>query len=167
MRKINNPWKRYTEFQCFGCSSSNEDGLQMEFKEGGNGEIICRWEPKAKFAGWPGVVHGGIQCTLMDEVAAWVVHHDLKVAGVTSKLDTKFIKPVHSTDPYLTIKGKLKKTAHNLAWVDCWIENMAGEKCAEATALYFTYSKEESIAKFYYSDMTLEDETENKDKYKI
>lgn len=158
MRKIVNPWKRIPEFKCFGCSANNPDGLQMEFKEGEGGEIICKWEPQTKFAGWPGIIHGGIQCTLMDEVAAWVVHHDLKVSGVTSKLDTKFIKPVHSSDPYLIIKGKLVKTARRLAWIECCIENMAGERCAEATALYYTYSRDESIANFYYSDMTVEED---------
>lgn len=164
MRKIVNPWKRIPEFKCFGCCTSNPDGLQMDFKEGDNGEIICKWEPQSKFDGWPGVIHGGIQCTLMDEVAAWVVQHDLKVSGVTSKLDTKFIKPVHSSEPYLIIKGKLEKSAHRLAWIECSIENMAGERCAEATAVYFTYSKEESVNSFYYNEMTFEDDTnENKE----
>ncbi len=146
MRKITNPWRQLPDFRCFGCSPDNPYGLRMEIYEGDNGEVVCRWHPESQFQGWPGVLHGGIQCTLMDEIAAWVVSHDLNCDAVTSKLNTKFIKPVLTSDPFLTIKAKLTKHAHKLAWIETWIENAAGERCAEAEAIYFiTKNRNESL----------------------
>ena len=160
MRRIINPWKEVKEFKCFGCCAENDGGLRMQFLESSNGELMCRWTPQHRFDGWPGIVHGGIQCTLMDEMAAWVVLHDLKVSGVTARLDTKFLKPLSSRTLSIVIKGKLEKNNHRLAWVDVWIENAEGERCAEAKALYYTFSREDSIKNYYYSDMQTEEITE-------
>ena len=142
---------------CFGCGADNQLGLQMQMIEGDNGEIICKWHPKDYFQGWHDVLHGGIQCTLMDEIAAWVVFHDLKATGMTAKLDTKFIKSVYTTDSELTIVGKLVKTAHQMAWIDTYIQNSKGEICASASAVYKVFSTDVSTKQFGFSELTFED----------
>jgi uncharacterized protein (TIGR00369 family) len=157
MRKIINPWKRIPEFNCFGCSENNADGLKMKFEEE-DGQLVCHWHPQKQFQGWVNVLHGGIQCTLMDEMAAWVILHDLKVSGMTTKLETKFLKPLHTDDLVLTIRGKLRKAVHRLAQVDVSIENSKGEVCAQALATYYTFTPEESVKNFYYQDFTYEEE---------
>lgn len=158
MRKIVNPWKRNPEFQCFGCSEHNPMGLQMKMEEGENGEIISHWSPKAYFQGWHDVLHGGIQCTLLDEIAAWVVFHDLNASGVTVKLETKFLKTVYSSDSELLIKGKLVKSAHSMAWIETSITNSKGEVCATADAVYKVFSREISKNEFGFDELTYEEE---------
>ena len=68
----------------------------MTFFEDGD-EIISTWEPKPQFEGYHGVLHGGIQATIMDEIASWVVYVKVKVAGVTSSMNIHYHKPIYMT----------------------------------------------------------------------
>ena len=46
-----------------------------------------------RFEGWEGIIHGGILCTILDEVMAWaLVDHDNW--GVTARMSIDFRKPV-------------------------------------------------------------------------
>ena len=46
-----------------------------------------------RFEGWEGIAHGGIVCTILDEVMAWaLVDHDLW--GVTARMTVEFKRPV-------------------------------------------------------------------------
>ena len=46
-----------------------------------------------RFEGWEGIAHGGIVCTLLDEVMAWaLIDHDLW--GVTARMAVEFKRPV-------------------------------------------------------------------------
>jgi uncharacterized protein (TIGR00369 family) len=46
-----------------------------------------------RFQGWEGMAHGGIVCTILDEVMAWaLVDHDLW--GVTARMQVEFKRPV-------------------------------------------------------------------------
>src|SRR6185437_9378874 len=51
---------------CFGCGVRNDVGLQLVFRLEGN-EVVTEFTPDVRFQGFPGVVHGGILATLLDE----------------------------------------------------------------------------------------------------
>ena len=87
MRKIINTYNNLEGYNCFGCSSNNEQGLQMEFYEDGE-FVVSYWEPKQHFAGYGNILHGGIQSLILDEIASWVVYVKVKTAG-RSYLQTK------------------------------------------------------------------------------
>ncbi len=72
MKKIRNPYVDLKGYNCFGCSPNNIQGLHMHFEEHGE-KIISEWTPKMQFQGYKNVLHGGIQATLMDEIASWCV----------------------------------------------------------------------------------------------
>ena len=78
-------------YQCFGCSPHNEFGLHLEFWEDGR-EVVSFWNPKQFLQSYPKVVHGGIQSTLLDEIAGWVVYVKCGTVGLTSELKVKFRK---------------------------------------------------------------------------
>ena len=92
-RKILNPYAKMEGYNCFGCSPDNHLGLQMEFYEDGE-DIICEWEPVKHFGGYKSVLHGGIQATLLDEIASWTIQVKLKTAGVTANIDLRYKKTV-------------------------------------------------------------------------
>jgi len=77
---------------CFACGTLNVHGLQLELHAG---DDRC-WVELAladRFEGWEGIAHGGIVCTILDEVMAWaLVDHD--IWGVTARLNVEFRKPV-------------------------------------------------------------------------
>ena len=53
--------------RCFACGAQNPIGLHLVFHEE-DGVIVTEYTPGPEVAGFPGVVHGGILATLLDEV---------------------------------------------------------------------------------------------------
>ena len=143
MRKIKNPWVHKEGYKCFGCAPDNPIGLHMEFFEEGD-QIICFWRPQENFEGWVGVLHGGIISTLVDETAGWVVTRKLQAAGMTSRLNMRFHKPVTSSEVQLTVKARLASLQRNIATIEATVENAHGEVCAEGQAVYYVLSDEKS-----------------------
>ena len=77
---------------CFACGSLNSGGLGL----------IMHVEPDrswttitldSRFEGWEGVVHGGILCTILDEVMAWALV-GADNWGVTARMSVDFRRPV-------------------------------------------------------------------------
>ena len=52
--------------RCFACGVRNTAGLRLVFRREGD-EIVTEFAPDERFQGFPGVVHGGILATLLDE----------------------------------------------------------------------------------------------------
>jgi len=80
MTELRNPFIGINGYECFGCAPDNHAGLRMSFFEDGD-EIISSWDPQEYFQGYNHILHGGIQATLMDEPASWIVFVKLGTAG--------------------------------------------------------------------------------------
>ena len=127
MKKIINPWKGLDGYMCFGCAPENPQGLHMEFYEDGE-DIVAFWEPESHYQGWLETLHGGIQTTMMDELAGWVVLRKLQTSGVTSRLDARFLKSISTREPRLMIRG-----AYQGAETECHIHRDGDIQFAERT----------------------------------
>lgn len=149
MQKLNNPYTNLEGYNCFGCSPFNDKGLHLDFYEDGE-EIVTFWNPETAFEGWVNVLHGGIQTTLMDELASWVVFIRCKSSGVTANLNIKFKKPVHTKDEKLTIRGHLKSMEKRIAHIHVQLYNSQGEVCTEGDIDYFVYPEKIARERFYY-----------------
>lgn len=143
MRKITNPFDGSEGYYCFGCCKENPAGVHMDFYEEGE-EIICFWHPSAEYQGWVDTLHGGIQATLLDETAAWVVFRKMQTIGVTSALELKYKRPVKTTDTMITIRGHITAQVRNFLTIELTLENSRHEVCTEAKATYYLYTKEKS-----------------------
>lgn len=150
-QKIHNPYNNLPGYNCFGCASNNKMGLRLEFYESGD-ELFAKWIPQPQFAGYLDTLHGGIQATLLDEIASWIIQVKLHVAGVTSSLKIKYRKPVHIHGEALTLKAQIKEQRRNLVIVDTSIMNSDMEVCSEASITYFTFSKERSIKELHFPE---------------
>ena len=152
MKKITNPFAGkadWHEYNCFGCSPNNDIGLQMEFWDNEE-ELIAKWMPRKSMEGWTGVLHGGIQATLMDELAAWVVFTKLQTSGVTSGLNVEYLSPVYITKGEITLKGKLISTEKRLAKINCSLFDGNNKKCAEGEITYFCFPEKIAKIKYHY-----------------
>jgi uncharacterized protein (TIGR00369 family) len=77
---------------CFACGTLNTHGLHLELHAGGD-RCWTEITLDRRFEGWDGIAHGGIVCTLLDEVMAWaLVEHDHW--GVTARMNVDFKRPV-------------------------------------------------------------------------
>ncbi|MCK9618010.1 MAG: PaaI family thioesterase [Lentimicrobiaceae bacterium] len=139
MRKIINPFVKQPGYNCFGCSPDNPLGLKMEFAEEGD-NIVSRWKAQSDYQGWNGVLHGGIQQTLMDEIASWVVFTKLKTGGVTSRMESRFKKAVQvASGDIITLHARHINTRHNLAYIHVQLFDNQMQLCTEADVQYFTF----------------------------
>lgn len=81
----------------FANCKNNPIGLQARFyktKKGGIGGI---WErDKKNYEGYPGLVHGGMTATFLDEIMTNVTFHGTGQFGLTVKADFQYLKPVPS-----------------------------------------------------------------------
>jgi len=152
MKKIKNPWKdpkNIGDYNCFACSPYNESGLQLEFWEDGD-EIVTKWSPHHMYEGWIGVLHGGIQATLLDEIGGWVVMLKLKTAGVTSDMYIEYMKPVKVHKGELTIRGRIESQEGRIAKISASIFDIEGVECAKANISYFVFPERVAKARYQY-----------------
>ena len=136
-------------YHCFGCAPHNSNGLQMKFMEEGE-YILSEWVPKNYFQGYYQVLHGGIQATLMDEIASWLVQVKLKTAGVTSTMTVRYKKTVPIDKGNIRLRAKLKGVRHNLADIHVELFTPDGELGAEADFVYFTFPEKVAIERLHY-----------------
>jgi uncharacterized protein (TIGR00369 family) len=80
--------------RCFACGELNTHGMQLQLHTSPDGSWTeLRVDPA--FQGWEAVVHGGIVCTILDEVMAWAVIGQ-GTWGVTARLNVAFRKPIRT-----------------------------------------------------------------------
>jgi acyl-coenzyme A thioesterase PaaI-like protein len=92
-----------TSSECFVCGRDNPHGLGIPFAPEGENGSSARYTARAEHAGWPGVLHGGVTFSLMDESLGWALFHQ-GLRGVTARTETKFKRPILTGTP-LCIRG--------------------------------------------------------------
>ncbi|WP_377269005.1 PaaI family thioesterase [Peterkaempfera sp. SMS 1(5)a] len=78
---------------CFGCGPQQVNGLQLEARAGEGVEVTAEFTVKPVHQGGPGLAHGGVLMSAMDEAMGslnWILH----TASVTGRLETDFVRPV-------------------------------------------------------------------------
>ena len=83
---------------CFGCGPDNPDGLRIRiFRDPANANRLTgTYRPRVTQAGFPQIVHGGLQFTALDCMAAWAVlilRQPGKMMPITRSAATRFLKP--------------------------------------------------------------------------
>lgn len=149
MIKLKNPYARMPGYNCFGCSPDNASGLRMEFFEEGE-EVVSTWNPGTAFQGFHGVLHGGIQATMMDEIASWVVFVRLDTAGVTYQLKTRYKRPVRISEGPVTLKARLVQQRRSIASIEVILIDGSGAVCSEGMVDYFLMSREKAEKELHF-----------------
>jgi len=130
---------RIRPHNCFACGELNEIGLHLKL----NLEPERCWTElimPRRFEGWEGIIHGGVLCTILDEVMAWalVVHDNW---GVTARLAIDFRKPVTvgqsiRAEGWITeAKRRIQLTAGRI------VDAESGHELATAEATYVAASE--------------------------
>ena len=149
MRKIINPFTNLDGYKCFGCSSNNSLGLQMNFFEDGD-YIISKWKPKDYLVGYGNILHGGIQSTILDEIASWVVYTRVKTAGVTATLNIKYRNTVYVDKGELTVRAKLIDQNKRFATIHAELFDHKLKLGSEAEVKYFIFPLDIAKSKYHY-----------------
>lgn len=149
MIKLKNPYAEFPGYNCFGCSPHNPIGLRMEFFKDGE-KIVSTWSPGKDFQGFHDVLHGGIQATMMDEIASWVVFILLETAGLTYRLQSTYRKPVRISKGEITLKAKLKEQKRRIAVIEVSLLDGEGTTCSESLVEYFILSREKAEKEMHF-----------------
>lgn len=157
MKKIRNPYQGTEDqgYNCFACCPNNPYGLKMEFYEDGE-DIVCIWEPHLNFQSWIGTLHGGIQATLMDETAGWVISRKLQTTGMTTHLNMRYKSSVPVGKGQIEIRARLKEMKRNFAFIDAEIKH-DGKVCSTCEIIYCTFSKEVAKNDFLFNGCFLDE----------
>jgi len=137
------------QYQCFGCSPHNNFGLQLEFWEDGD-ELVSYWDPRPILQSYPNVIHGGIQATLMDEIAGWVVYVKCGTVGLTVEMNVKFKQPLCIDLGQITIRGRLALCTKRIATIYAQLIDSSGKICAESELKFFLLSETDAREKYHY-----------------
>jgi uncharacterized protein (TIGR00369 family) len=136
-------------YQCFGCSPYNEFGLHLEFWED-HDELVAYWNPRPILQSYPKVLHGGIQSTLLDEIAGWVVYVKCGTVGVTAEMKVRFKKPLLIDQGEITIRARLLEQNKRMAIIESRLISSAGVVCAVAELRFFLLSETDAREKYNY-----------------
>ncbi len=157
MKRIINPWRGMDGYRCFGCDPRSEQGLRMEFYEDGD-RIVSRWKPRPEFQGWVDTLHGGIQATLADEISSWVVFRKFQTSGVTSRMQVRYLKPIHTSEDHITLQATVVRQRRNIVDIEVKIFNSQDQLCTEALCIYFLFPKEKAHEEFHFCDCGVEED---------
>ena len=129
-----------TYTKCFACGKDNPIGLKLKFRK--EGELVkAEFTPGELYQGWPGIVHGGILCTILDEAMGYAIIYNGVLSYVTAKSEVRFRNQARVGEP-LIVTGSVDKKAKNLIWTSASIARQNGTRVAEGTAIMFDTGSE-------------------------
>src|SRR4051794_25653989 len=125
---------------CFGCGPDNTLGLRLEFFETDVG-VECEWTPPAHVAGAPGIVHGGIQGTVLDEVLCMAAFAKHGTPVVTGELTLRYRRPAPVGVP-LVVRGRIVERDERRLTIEGAIHLAAtGDTLTEARGRFFAVAQ--------------------------
>lgn len=124
----------FAAHNCFACGTLNANGLGLTLHV----EPARCWtelQLDQRFEGWEGIAHGGIACTILDEVMAWsLVGND--DWGVTARMAVDFRRPVPLASP-IRAEGWITRSRRRVIETAAHIVDAAsGAELATATGVY-------------------------------
>jgi uncharacterized protein (TIGR00369 family) len=127
------------EGYCFGCGRNNPIGLKLRFTRDGD-EVRSEFTPDRTYQGWPGLLHGGILGTLLDEAmsnAAYATGSTCLTASITIRLR----QPVKVEVP-LVVTARVTRPGRRLIETAGEVRLKDGTVVAESTAKQFVAANE-------------------------
>jgi len=113
------------------CGRENPVGLKMDFFTTSPGRCQAELTLSSDYEGYPGVVHGGIVASILDETGGRAHMDDPNHFMVTAQLNVRYRKPV-PTEAHLVVIGMAGERRGRVSQAHSEIRNLDGEVLAEA-----------------------------------
>ncbi len=129
--------KQPNSSHCFACGMDNPIGLKLQFYQTAADEVTAEFTAPEQYQGYPGVLHGGVTATILDEAVGRAymgidpLNSNFMVTGV---LTVKYKKKVPVGKP-LKIVGRQGKRMRWTAESKAYIYAEDGTLLAEASAI--------------------------------
>ncbi len=131
---------------CFVCGNKNSSGLQAVFWLEA-GEAKGKFTPDSRWEGYPGIVHGGVLTSLLDEVMYKAISPSGELA-MTAEITVRFRNPAR-VGVTLYPSGRVVRRRGRLVEAEGEIRDALGRLIAAATAKFIVLPPEgqESLMK--------------------
>ena len=120
---------------CFVCGWANPKSLGATFARDPSGGSRTRYVARPEHEGWPGLLHGGVLFSLLDDAAGWAARFSGRPC-VTSRASIRFRQSV-PTDRALTIDAEVRPRGRVLTARATALRADDGDLVAEFEALLF------------------------------
>lgn len=110
---------------CFVCGRDNSVGLHLSFYDDGEDTVSSSFTLDERFQGYPGIVHGGILASVLDEVVGRVAmigdHHRFMMTvtmKVSYRLPVEINTPLQAVGRIVKIRGRIGKAEGHIRLPD-------------------------------------------------
>jgi len=126
--------RKFTDnHKCFVCGTENPFGLKLSFSPGPEpDQVETQVIFPGHFQGWPGIVHGGLVSTLLDEIMVKAAEAK-SIKCVTGEIQVRFKKPTLTQEAYKAV-GKILTIRQRIIYAEATLANPGGELVAVANA---------------------------------
>lgn len=139
-RRVPNPYVGHEGYHCFGCDPHNPAGLRLEFMVQDD-RVTAEWTPRPELEGYPGVIHGGIQATLADEIGGWYIHAVHGTAGMTRELQVTYHAPARAEDGPFLLEAREHVAERNSSVIEVRLSGASGTLFSTARVTYAVFSE--------------------------
>jgi acyl-coenzyme A thioesterase PaaI-like protein len=125
---------------CFGCSPTHPSGLNLRFRRRGEQVVMC-YTIADRFHGAPGIAHGGIVATILDEISCAAVTLTADRWVMTGELTVRYERPCPVEQP-LDVVAAITDRTHPRYWVVEAELRHDGERIARSNGKFFLRADE-------------------------
>ncbi len=119
---------------CFGCGRNNPIGLKLKFTRDSD-NIHTEFTPDKTHQGWPGLLHGGILGTLLDEAMSNIAYATGNTC-LTASISIRIKQPIKVEIP-LVVTAWITRQSTRLIETEGQVCLKDGTVVAESTAKQF------------------------------
>jgi uncharacterized protein (TIGR00369 family) len=128
------PFIQSPQNRCFGCGPANPVGLHLDFLVAADQSVVSVPTLTDIFEGPPGMVHGGVTATVLDEAMS----KSVRVRGltaVTRQMEVEYLRPVPSGGTF-RVEGRLIRSEGRKHWTEARILDGRSHVLATAKGLF-------------------------------
>lgn len=119
---------------CFGCGKDNPRGLHL-VKRSEGGKAVMELVVDRDHCGFPGMLHGGLSCVMLDEVMCYAIL-DRGMVAVTLSVQVEFLRPGRQGHT-MRVEGWVETVeGRNIRCASLVVDVDAGHAVAKATGSY-------------------------------
>lgn len=115
---------------CFVCGDDNPAGMKLKFRVSAVGESEANWTPVPDWEGYPGLIHGGLISTVLDEAMSKAVA-STKVRTLTAEMRVRYRRMVETGGQFV-IRGWLVERGRRMIRAEASLLSASGEEHAHA-----------------------------------
>ncbi len=119
---------------CFACGRQNPIGLRLDGFVRDGDEVVSTFRPRREYAGFHGLLHGGIVATALDEIMAWAAIMLEGVFSLTGTMELRFRAPAE-VDVEYELRGRVAERRGRRLLLSGTM-TAGGKATAEGSGLY-------------------------------